>query len=80
MKIRTSPSPATVSDAEQFIDRCNDVIMRLEDLPSRAEDFVDGCRDTLNGMIATVERTQRPTPKMKQAVENIVEGISRWED
>lgn len=69
--------PRTLAD---FIETCDDLMVRSGDLPDRAGDFADGVTSRLLGMKVWALGHDHVTPAMWTAVENIESGIERWED
>lgn len=48
------------------------------DIPARGAKFASSVIKKLEGIIETVERTDRVTPAQERAVRNMADGVSRW--
>lgn len=65
---------------EEFVEECDRVLDRIDDLPERAEDFADGVREKIEGMRSWSTENEHVTEAMSDAVENIDGGVGRWLD
>lgn len=66
-------------DWQQFVEDAEELLGRLDDLPSRAEDFAEGVREKTTGMLEWARENEHVTDRMTTALDNMIEGVSRWE-
>lgn len=80
LNINLDSVSGTPVDVQDFVERCEDLISRLDDLgTSIPDDYREGCTDTLEGMRTTALKTSRVTERMQTALDNIERGVAKWE-
>jgi hypothetical protein len=62
----------------EFVRDVNRVKELAEELPEEAEEFQEGVTEKLEGMQTWADENCHVTDKMKEAKENIEEGIRKW--
>lgn len=61
-------------DALKTIDR-----LRKEKSETDFGDFADGVEPTIRGIIESIERTGTLTANQKRAIENMADGVEKWD-
>jgi len=65
-------------DWSDFVDLCDDEILRAEDIPEAGHDFAMSVTDKLKGMKKWAEENEHATEKMWGAAERMRGGIGKW--
>jgi hypothetical protein len=68
-----------MEDWEEFIEEGESLLTRLDDLPDRAADFADSVREKVEGMVGWAREHEQATDRMWGALENMSDGVRRWE-
>ena len=67
-------------DWEDFLADADRVLDDIPSLPDRASEFSHSVQERIEGIVAWVEDNEHVTPKQKQALENMSNGVQAWLD
>ena len=67
-------------DYEAFMDECDTVSSRAEDLPDAAASFRESVLDKIDGMRQWAADNHHVTDKMLHALDNMRNGVEQWLD
>lgn len=70
--------PKDLSDPQEAIEFCKELLSDLEDLPERAEEFVDSVTEKVTSMMEWIEENEHVTDKMQDSLRNMRRGCDRW--
>lgn len=69
---------ADLSDPQEAVKFCNELLADLEDLLERAEEFVDSVTEKVTSMMEWIEENNHITDKMQDSLRNMRRGCDRW--
>lgn len=74
-----------MSDWEDWEDasaQCDRIVDMIDELDSRtldkAADFFESVRGKVSAMQETIDRMKQISPKQRQALDNMEDGVSKW--
>jgi hypothetical protein len=81
-----APAPVSLDRKRRsVIDECGDALELIDEaleiaerVPERGQEYAESVTSTLNGIAATIERTDKVTENQLAAIENIKSGLERW--
>jgi hypothetical protein len=68
-----------IKDWELAIEQCDSILDSLEELPERAADFQESVEDKVAGIREWIEKNKDVTAAQLTALQNMEDGVSRWQ-
>lgn len=71
-------SDLDLTDPDDALAFCKELLSDLDDLPERAEDFAHSVQEKVESMSEWIDSNSTVTDRMSAALENIRRGVDRW--
>lgn len=69
---------ADLTDPDEALTFCRELLSDLDELPERAEDFAHSVKEKVEGMEEWIDSNSAVTERMQGALLNMRGGVDRW--